>query len=310
MFAGQKLGADRFRRVIEIDAVDLVAGHHDVVDRDFFQIEDAGQHLPVALGDHRRRLRDHGAQFFAAELWRRGRPRLLTEQSQNAVGYQVHRGHHRKDDFSQWFEYPGCRKGDLLGVQRGEGLGRDFRKNQGQESHDTDRDRNPGFAEQAQGDDRRDRGREVVDQQISEQDQAEQPVGSLEQATGALCAVMSLVAGEMPQPVAVERHQRRFRAREKRRAENAQHECAAQRAQGDFVQRVMRLTPYTALLLRPAHRPVKRGGPISTGSPIVSEHHLEDEFAAEVGEREDHEPGETPAYRGTSPPPVSPAAPQ
>ncbi len=33
--------------VIQVDADDLVVRHHDVIDRDLFQVEDAQQHLPV-----------------------------------------------------------------------------------------------------------------------------------------------------------------------------------------------------------------------------------------------------------------------
>ena len=53
--------------VLEVDAVDLAARHHDVVDRDLFQVEDAHQHALVAVRDDGARLGDDGAQFLAAE---------------------------------------------------------------------------------------------------------------------------------------------------------------------------------------------------------------------------------------------------
>jgi hypothetical protein len=35
--------------VIEIDADDFIMRHHDIVDRDFFEIENADKHLPIAV---------------------------------------------------------------------------------------------------------------------------------------------------------------------------------------------------------------------------------------------------------------------
>ena len=53
--------------IIEIDGVDLLARDHDVVDGDRLQIQDAHEHLPVAMGDQRPGLGHDGAQLLAGQ---------------------------------------------------------------------------------------------------------------------------------------------------------------------------------------------------------------------------------------------------
>ena len=64
------LGNDSFnidRLVVEINADDLVMRHHDVVNRNFLEVENADQHLLVATGDARARFVHDGAQFFTCQ---------------------------------------------------------------------------------------------------------------------------------------------------------------------------------------------------------------------------------------------------
>ncbi len=67
--------------VVDIDADDLVARHHDVFDGGVFQIQDADQHLLVAMRNHGAGLRHDGAQFLAAQGIR-GLLRRDAEQAQ------------------------------------------------------------------------------------------------------------------------------------------------------------------------------------------------------------------------------------
>jgi len=71
--------------VFEIDGVDFAARHHDVLDRDAFQIEDAEQHFAMLVRDHRTGFLDHGAQFLAAEGVGGARLGTHTEQAQCRV---------------------------------------------------------------------------------------------------------------------------------------------------------------------------------------------------------------------------------
>src|SRR5512139_3749384 len=54
----------------QVDAVDLLPRHHDVVDRDLLEVEDAHEHALVAMRDDGAGFGDHRAQFLAAQ----GRP--------------------------------------------------------------------------------------------------------------------------------------------------------------------------------------------------------------------------------------------
>jgi hypothetical protein len=48
MLADVDEALDLFRVIVEVNADNLVMRHHDVINRDLFEIEDAEQHLPVA----------------------------------------------------------------------------------------------------------------------------------------------------------------------------------------------------------------------------------------------------------------------
>ena len=85
--------------IIDVDADDLVARHHDVLHRGIFQIQDADQHLLMASRNHRAGLGNHGAQFLAAQGIR-GLLARHAEQAQHAVGQQIRRPDERVEQNS------------------------------------------------------------------------------------------------------------------------------------------------------------------------------------------------------------------
>ena len=115
--------------VVEVDADDLVARHHDVFHRGIFQIQDADQHLLMAMRNHRAGLGDHGAQFLAAQGIR-GLLRRDAEQPQHAVGQQIRRPDERIQQQQQRRVDVGRRQREPFGMQGAEGLRRDLAKNQ------------------------------------------------------------------------------------------------------------------------------------------------------------------------------------
>ena len=56
-----------FPVVVDVDGVDLAARHHDVLHRHLVQIQNAEQHLLMALGDEAAGLVDDGAQLLGIE---------------------------------------------------------------------------------------------------------------------------------------------------------------------------------------------------------------------------------------------------
>ena len=54
--------------VLDVDAGDLLARHHDVVHGELTQIEDRQQHLAMTRRDHGARLGDHRAQLLGAQV--------------------------------------------------------------------------------------------------------------------------------------------------------------------------------------------------------------------------------------------------
>ena len=51
--------------VVEVDAVEIAARHHNVIDGDALKIEDTHQHAAVTLWNHGARIGDDAAQFLA-----------------------------------------------------------------------------------------------------------------------------------------------------------------------------------------------------------------------------------------------------
>ena len=71
--------------VVEVDAVDVTARHHDVFDSGGFQIENAEQHLLMLLRNHGAGFLDYRAQLFTTERFASTFQLAHTEQGQHAV---------------------------------------------------------------------------------------------------------------------------------------------------------------------------------------------------------------------------------
>ena len=66
---GQRL-ADGGPVVVDIDAGDLVARYHDVLDAHMFEVHQVQQHRLVARGNHRAGLQHHGTQLLLGQCLR------------------------------------------------------------------------------------------------------------------------------------------------------------------------------------------------------------------------------------------------
>ena len=63
-----QLLVDGGHAVFQINAHGFVARDHNVIDRHFFQIKDAQQHILAAAGNTQSGLTHHSAQFFGGQL--------------------------------------------------------------------------------------------------------------------------------------------------------------------------------------------------------------------------------------------------
>ena len=111
--------------VVDVDADDLVARHHDVLHGGILEIQYADQHLLVAVRNHRSGLRDHRAQLFAAQGIR-GLLRRYAEQTQHPVGQEIGGPDEGVEQKQQRCVDVSGRQRQAFGVQRAEGLGRHF----------------------------------------------------------------------------------------------------------------------------------------------------------------------------------------
>ena len=100
--------------ILEVYAVYLVAGHHDVVDLYLLEIQDADQHLLVAPRNEGRGFIDHRAQLLRAELLFVDRVDAHRKDAQHTVGEPVDCGNRRIENAEQRHENVGGRKGDAL----------------------------------------------------------------------------------------------------------------------------------------------------------------------------------------------------
>ncbi|MEY3714061.1 MAG: hypothetical protein RL321_1681 [Pseudomonadota bacterium] len=86
-----QLVEDALPIVLEIDARDILARNHDVVDGDAFEIEDADQHLLVAAWNHQARFGYNRPQLLAREgVLLSLSIHVETNQAQRPVGDPVH----------------------------------------------------------------------------------------------------------------------------------------------------------------------------------------------------------------------------
>ncbi len=114
--------------IVDVDGVDLAARHHDVFHRHLVQIQDAEQHLLMALGDQTARLVDDGAQLLGIEgvILVRIDLQQLEQTAGDAIDHPDEGGkrHH------QPLEHPRCWIGDFLREHGRQGLGSHFTKHQ------------------------------------------------------------------------------------------------------------------------------------------------------------------------------------
>ena len=230
-----QLFEDHVERVVQIDAIDLAAWHHDVVDRDLFQVEDVQQHLLMALRDHRAGLVDHGSQLFATQCIALGILGEDPQQAQHRVGHQVDQPDQRKQQAQQRCVDPRRGEGKAFRVQGSHGLGRNLGENQHHQGQQPRGNCDRAFAAKADRNDRCQRRCQDIHEVVAQQDQPDQAVGLVQQPACQLRPGMAGV-GEVAQSVAVERHQRGFGAGKERRQEQEEHQCAEQGTEGQFVQ--------------------------------------------------------------------------
>ena len=214
VLAGADLGEDRLEVVVEIDAGDLLTRHHDVVDGDILQIEDRQQHRLVATWNHGAGFMYHRAQLVAGQVVGAAVDVADAQQPQQTVGNGIDQPHERVEQLEQRFE--GHRRGvrDAFGLDGGEGLGRDLGEDQDHDGQRRRGDGRPGdIAEEVNGDDRGNRRREIVDEVVADEDDADEAVGATEQSQHALGRALAAI-GLMRQAVAVDRHHPGFRTGE------------------------------------------------------------------------------------------------
>ncbi len=100
-------------------------------------------------------------------------------------------------------------------MQCGQCLGGSLGEHQDHERQNNRANRHSGFATDSEGDERDQGSRRKIDQIVAEQDQSDQPVRSLQKAFSDAGAPVSF-ARFVAKLIAVQTHQRRFRAGEKR----------------------------------------------------------------------------------------------
>ena len=141
------------------------------------------------------------------------------EQSQQAVDEQIQQPDDRIDHLEQRVIDQRGGQRDARRVQRRDRLRRNVAEDQDDDRQDEGGHEHGSLAAEALRENRHERGRRDVHGVVAEQDEADQAIGPLEQPLGEASAAMA-GAGLMPQPIAIEAHQRRLGGREERR----QHE--------------------------------------------------------------------------------------
>src|SRR3569623_3618421 len=117
VLAGGEQPEDVVQIAVEVDADDFTARHHDVVDRNVLEVEDAEQHTLVAAWNQRTRFIDHGAQLLAAELLNRRLGGREARELQKGIGYAVGEPDHRINDPQQRRESSGGGKCGALRLE-------------------------------------------------------------------------------------------------------------------------------------------------------------------------------------------------
>ena len=205
--------------VVEIDPDDVAARHHDVVDPDLLEIENAEQHVAVRVDDQAAGLADGHPQFVGRQRVTPVPPGRQHEQSQDQLRDPVDQDDQRHQQPDQNPVDIGRRQRDFLRVGRGQRLRRDLGEQQQYQRQYAGGDRNPRFTVEAETDIGRELGDQHVDEIVAEQYQRNQPIRALQQFHRAHRAAVLLV-GEVLQAVAIQAHQPGFRARKKGRQQD------------------------------------------------------------------------------------------
>jgi len=215
---------------VQIDALDAVARHHDVVHGDFLEIEDGEQHVLVRLGNQHVGLAHQRPQLFGGDLGRGLFPDRDAEEAQCPVGDDVGEPHQRIKREQQRAQDVGRGVGDALRVERGERLGGDLGKHQHHERQQRRRDGERPLAVYLQRDQRGDKRGGDVGEVVAEQDHPEQPIGALEELARQTRAAMSGLR-LAPQAVAVQGHQADFSCGEERGQQDEENQGGDERAE-------------------------------------------------------------------------------
>ncbi len=170
-----QLREDLVPGVLDVDADDLDARNHDVLDGGVLEIENAHQHLLVTLRDHGSGFGHDAAQLLAAQRVR-GLLARHAKQTQCAVGEQIRCPDERIERPEQRGIHISRRQCETLGMQRAEGLRRDLAEDQQDERERDDADGHQIVPAQAKGDQADQRGRHDVDHGAQQQDEPDQPV--------------------------------------------------------------------------------------------------------------------------------------
>ena len=199
--------------ICEIEARDLGARHHDVLDVHPLEVEDAHQHPLMPMRNHHARLGHHGTQFVMAEGTRALAFARHAEQTQHAAGQQIDRPHHGLQDLEHHLVHERRGQREAFRMERADGLWRDLAEDDEDHGEECDSDCDPRQAAHLDADQGDDRGRSRIDEVVADEDQTDQAIGVLEQALGRTCAAAAF-AGKVPQPITVDAHQRGLRAGE------------------------------------------------------------------------------------------------
>ena len=221
--------------IFDVDTADLVARHHDVIDGNLLEIQDAHQHALVLVGNQRAGFVHHGAQLVGAELLGIHIGGKDSQQAQHTVGEPVDGGHNGIKDSQERLQNNRGRERNAFGVQRRQRLRRHFRKHQNHHGEHKGRESEARLAHDAPGDERRQHRGDNIDEVVAEQDQADEPVRAFQQLRGAFCPLVPAL-GEVAQAIPVQGHHAGFRTGEKRRKKDENNECPEQNTQGKVTQ--------------------------------------------------------------------------
>ena len=165
--------------VLEVDADDFAARHHDVVDGDLFQVEYAEQHIAVRIRNEAAGLVDRNAQFGRVQRIVVAAVAGQQEQPEYQLGKPVDDGDQRIQQFRQWLVDVSRRKRDSLRIGCRQGFWRDLGEQQQYQREQSCRDGDSRLAIEAIADVGCELGNQHVDKIVTQQDQRDQLVRSL-----------------------------------------------------------------------------------------------------------------------------------